>query len=81
MLEAMKMDEAYFAEARRREVAMLPPISELIVPRTRFGIGRIKIGEKYAVKSGLKPVAIGDQATTECFIRRARKKSFLTKKS
>jgi hypothetical protein len=32
MLEAMKIDEAYFAEARRRKVAVLPPISELIVP-------------------------------------------------
>src|SRR5579859_3852248 len=42
---------------------------------------KIKISEKYAVKSGLKPVAIRRQATTECFIRRAAKKPFLMKNS
>jgi hypothetical protein len=32
MFEAMKMDEAYFAEARTRLLALSLPISELIVP-------------------------------------------------
>jgi hypothetical protein len=61
--------------------AATPPISECIEnPELEPGTG-IKISEKTPVKSGTKPIAIRDQATTECFFRSVTKNSFLMKKS
>ena len=50
-------------------------------PRNLKQDREIKITTKRAVKSGLKPIAIRRQATTECFIRRAAQNSFLMKNS
>jgi hypothetical protein len=77
----MRKDDARPVKARTPAAAAPPPISDCIeTPETEPGAG-IKISEKDAVKSGTKPIAIGRQATRECFVRRADKKSFLMKKS
>ncbi|MFZ0810632.1 MAG: hypothetical protein WAM83_08445, partial [Bradyrhizobium sp.] len=49
-------------------------------PQNQIWIRGIKISERNVVKSGMKLFELDDQAIMECFIGRARKKSFLIAK-